>query len=74
MNEKKAKKLRRSIMTHDEWIKAKADREYKMDVKVIKRTVEVLGIRRKQRVICQTFRALPDKISQYKEAKKNEML
>jgi hypothetical protein len=28
MNEKKAKKLRRSLMTHDEWLREKAKRTY----------------------------------------------
>lgn len=28
MNEKKAKKLRRSLMTHDEWLKEKVKRTY----------------------------------------------
>jgi hypothetical protein len=28
MNEKKAKKLRRSLMTHDEWVREKQNRHY----------------------------------------------
>jgi hypothetical protein len=112
MNKKKAKKLRRSLMTHDEWVQAKTKRTYQfnpLDSKprknqkvlcvtasgqvalgVIKRThgedlkaneyevrigpgendIIKIGI---EAIMSTRASRVPDKISQYKEAKKRAL-